>query len=354
MTVKILCIGDPHFKQSNIPEVELFIERMTNLAIETEPDLIVILGDLLDEHERIHTIPLNKAYEFVNKMRAITKTYVLVGNHDMINHLQFLTENHWMNGMKEWMDVTIVDKTLTEIIKGEKLVFLPYVAPGRFIEALNTLEEGWKDASIIFPHQEFFGCKMGAIVSEEGDKWDLDYPNIVSGHIHLNQTPQENVYYPGSSMQHAFGESEKNIIAFLKLKDKEYELEEIDLKLPRKKIVYMDVDTADDYTIPEKSEDKIKVSISGVYEEFKTFKKTKKYKELINKGIKVVFKPKRSEQKMKNESLSKIIDGTKTSSNFKEIITDIIASNKDPYLFEVFEFIINDNVIGSDDIIFLE
>lgn len=354
MPVNILAVGDPHFKNSNIPEVELFIEKMEKLASELEPDLIVILGDLLDEHERIHTIPLNKAYEFINKMRAISKTYVLVGNHDMINHLQFLTENHWMNAMKEWVDVTIVDTVICEIIKGEKLIFAPYVAPGRFIEALSTLEEEWKDASIIFPHQEFFGCKMGAIISEEGDKWDLDYPNIVSGHIHLNQTPQKNIYYPGSSMQHAFGESEKNIIPFLKIENKKYELEEIDLKLPRKKILYMDVDSVDDYTIPEKSEDKIKVSISGVYEEFKTFKKTKKYKELVKKGVKVVFKPKRSEQKMKNESLSKIIEDTNESSNFKEIISNIISTNKDPYLFEVYEFIINDNIVKSDDIIFLE
>ena len=69
---------------------------------------------------------------------------------------------------------------------------------------------------IIFSHQEFSGCKMGAIISIEGDKWSLDYPHIVSGHIHSRQIPQKNIYYPGAAMQHAFGESEKNIIAFLK------------------------------------------------------------------------------------------------------------------------------------------
>ena len=42
-------------------------------------------------------------------------------------------------------------------------------------------------------------------------------PFILSGHIHSNQKLQRNIYYPGSSMQHAFGESDRNIIAFVNL-----------------------------------------------------------------------------------------------------------------------------------------
>ena len=56
---------------------------------------------------------------------------------------------------------------------------------------------------------------MGAIISVEGDKWSLKFPNVISGHIHERQIPQKNIYYPGSAMQHAFGESKKNIIAHL-------------------------------------------------------------------------------------------------------------------------------------------
>ena len=63
----ILIIGDPHIKIDNIPEVDLFIERVTKLAKEKKPDLIVILGDIMHEHERLHTIPLNKSFEFIKK-----------------------------------------------------------------------------------------------------------------------------------------------------------------------------------------------------------------------------------------------------------------------------------------------
>ena len=98
---KILCIGDPHFKNSNLIEVEKFIVKITELARQKQPDFIVILGDLLHEHERLFTIPLNKATEFIDKMRNIAPTFILVGNHDMINHKQFLTKNHWLNSFEK-------------------------------------------------------------------------------------------------------------------------------------------------------------------------------------------------------------------------------------------------------------
>ena len=86
----------------------------------------------------------------------------------------------------------------------------------------------------------------------------------------------------------------------------------------------------------------IKLSLNGNYEEFKTFKKTKKYKELVKQGVKVVFKPKKKDIKIKNEKLSKIInDNTEDLANFSKIISEIILDEKDPYLSEVYELIVN-------------
>jgi DNA repair exonuclease SbcCD nuclease subunit len=263
----VLFIGDPHIQIDNIPEVELCMEKLVLVAKEKMPTFIVIAGDLLHTHERLHTTPLNKCYEFINVMRNISTTYVLVGNHDYENNSQFLSTNHWMNGLKEWKNVIIVDKVILEIINDRKFIFVPYVSPGRFQEALyktfNDEKVEWLNADCIFAHQEFFGCKMGAIISVEGDKWPVEYPNIISGHIHSRQKPQENIYYPGSMLQHAFGESTKNIIAYLSFKKSVgYDLEEIDLELPRKKIIYMDVESVDDYKVLD-TQDKIKITVSG-------------------------------------------------------------------------------------------
>ena len=88
--VSVIAIGDPHFMTKNIPEVELFIIKSLELIESRSPDFIVVLGDLLHEHERIHTITLNKAYGYIDKLRMLAKTFILIGNHDMINNQQFL------------------------------------------------------------------------------------------------------------------------------------------------------------------------------------------------------------------------------------------------------------------------
>lgn len=345
MTTSIF-IGDPHFQVGNIIEVDIFLEKITELAEKRKPDFIVIGGDLLHTHERLHTTALNKAYELVDRMRKISYTYVLVGNHDLENNQQFLTERHWMNGMKEWENVTIVDKTICNYVNNEKFVFVPYVPPGRFQDALNILSEPWSDSACIFAHQEFAGCKMGAIVSVEGDRWPEDYPEVISGHIHSRQFPQPNIYYTGAAMQHAFGESEKNIIACLTFNiDGTYIKDEVDLKLPRKKIIYKDVKDLEDY-IPPETEDKIKVTVSGEYEEFKALKKTKKYKKLVKEGVKVVFKPKKLEIQQKSEKRQELEGNT----DFKGILNTIVNNQGDPYLSQAFELVLNGK---ETDVIFL-
>lgn len=345
--INIIVIGDIHFKTSNIIQSELYIEKITKLIENKNPDFVILLGDILDTFEKVHVSPLNKAYELINDIRKFCKVYIIVGNHDMVNIKQFLTTNHWMNAMKEWNNVIIVDKVIKEIIKNHKFIFSPYIYNGEFINALNTLgdETEWYDASCIFAHQEIFNCKMGAFLSVEGDKWDINYPNLISGHIHENQKLQENVYYPGASMDDSYGNT-KNIIAYITFNDenKNYDLEEIDLNLPKKKLIYMDIDKVDDFVISDETQDHIKISIHGDYNEFKTFKKSKKYKELRNKDIKIVFKPKKIETKIKNEKLSKIIENnTENTNDFYKIINDIIEEQDDIYLKEIFNDIFNIN-----------
>ena len=345
--IKVLFIGDPHIQVSNLQEVEIFLERMLKLAKETSPHFIVVAGDILHTHERLHTLALNKAYEMVHKLRKITKTYILVGNHDLCNNQQFLTSNHWMNGMKEWENVVIVDKVEYLELGGCKFVFVPYVPPGKFLKALNTISDPWQKASCIFAHQEFAGCKMGAIISEDGDKWSEELPLVVSGHIHSRQKIQKNIYYSGSAMQHAFGESEKNVLPILTFTEDGYTLKEVDLQLPRKKIVYVDVKDIDTYD-QKPTEDKVKLTVSGSYEEFKAVKKTKKYKELVKKGLKIVFKPKKIDRVEKLDKDFKTDD-----TNFNNILKLLIDKEKNPYLLQSYEKIINDKKIEIADILIL-
>lgn len=344
--LSVIAIGDPHFQVSNIPEVNMFVDILEKLCLERQPELIVILGDLLHTHERLHTMPLNLAVDFVERMSKISPTIVLVGNHDMCNNQQFLTSNHWMNALKTMDNVEVADTVLYRNKNGVKMIFCPYVPPGRFEEALNTCEKNWKKMDAIFCHQEFYGCKMGAIVSIEGDKWAEENPEIISGHIHSRQKPQENIYYCGASMMHSFGESEKNIIPVIKLRSgKTFKLEEVDLELPRKKIIYKDVENMDDYTLPENSKDKIKLTLSGNYEEFKAFKKTKKYREITKTGTKVVFKPKKIKkadlEEVKENGEEKDTNISMDETSFIKILYDLVNKEENEHLKEIYESVIS-------------
>jgi hypothetical protein len=124
-------------------------------------------------------------------------------------------------------------------------------------------------------------------------------------------------------------------------------LDEINLKLPRKKIVYMDVENIDSYELPD-TEDKIKITVSGVYDEFKALKKTKKYKKLINDGIKIVFKPKKIDNEKK--MLDTIVDETE----FVTILGEIINQEKNSYLYETYELVVNNKKVTHDNVIYIE
>ena len=55
----IAAIGDTHFRVDNISIVDTLIGELLKNLQEQSPDLIVLLGDILHDHERLHTIALN-------------------------------------------------------------------------------------------------------------------------------------------------------------------------------------------------------------------------------------------------------------------------------------------------------
>lgn len=210
------------------------------------------------------------------------------------NNQQYLTSNHAFNSFKKIPNVTVCDRVIMRTINNMKFIFCPYVPPERFEEALCTLEDKgrrWDDAECIFAHQEFYGCRFNPVMtSTEGDIWPENYPLVVSGHIHNEQRLQSNIYYTGSSMQHAFGETANKTIAFLTFKENEkFTLKKIDLEMRKKKIVYMDVDKADLYK--QQPNTLVKLVLKGRPEEFKVFRRGQAYKELQKQGIAVSFSP---------------------------------------------------------------
>ena len=350
MTLNILCIGDIHIQTNNTQDIKVFTDKLyeyIKLNID-KIDIIVLMGDILHTHERLHTIPFNIATSLFEELSKFKPLYVLVGNHDYINNSQFLTNNHWMNCFKRKNNIFIVDNVFLCNHNNLNIIMCPYVPDGRFIEALNTINKlnDWKSADCILAHQLFDGVKMGAIVTENVEKWDENYPLLISGHIHDKQQIQDNLYYTGSSMQHAFGESHDKTICLVKI-DTSVNIEEIDLNLPKKQILYYDIENIDP-SINNENEKEIhkllgildtpnihyKITISGNFEQFKIFKKNQLFLKLQKNGTKVIFKNKLADilnQKHLLKSTCNNIEIQKDiiqNTSFKNILHELLENDK--------------------------
>lgn len=215
--MKALIIGDPHFREGFVTDMEIFIDGVLDVVDSQRGDLdmIVVLGDVMDRHGILHQKPFHQACRFLIELSKRLPTYCLIGNHDFDIPSKYLPENHPFRVMT-WTKIpnlTIVDKPL----RVGNIAFIPYVPPGMFSKALSEINVD--NLGLIFAHQEFLGCKIGRLISEVGDPWPMEnfgqHPFVVSGHIHDYQMHGENIMYTGTPIQVNYGESEKRGICKL-------------------------------------------------------------------------------------------------------------------------------------------
>lgn len=288
--MKIYVIGDPHFKSKNALETNEMVTKIYTSIIEEKPDFVVVLGDVLDTHETIHVGPLCRATDFLFQLSKMSKhLFVLVGNHDRPNNSVFLTQESPFNACKSWENTTIVDTVLEKKIEDKDYLFLPYVPTGRLNEALSSVgitSENINKFDIVFAHQEFKGCNMGMITSNEGDPWDAAWPLCISGHIHDFQVLQPNLIYPGTPIQHGFGDSANKAVMILesdKIEDPnpiKYSYRRINLNLPKKLTVHITSEELVDYVLPENSF--VKLIVTGESDKVREVMKLDKVKQLLS------------------------------------------------------------------------
>ena len=302
----ILLIGDPHFKVSNPLESRQFHDEvLKNIKnLEKQIDFIVILGDILDTHEKIHMQPFCRAINFLKMVATFKRTFVLIGNHDRINNNVYMTDEHPFSSLKGSIDnLVIVDKTYFE----EGFCFVPYVPNGRFLEAIG---DNLERSDCFFAHQEFSGCKMGGIISENGDEWDEKFPPVFSGHIHDHQIPQKNIIYTGTPFQHSFGDDEDKGIFLLKFENESsWELQKIELEIIKKKSVTMNISEFKDYKIPKNC--LLKIGFVGDPVLIKKIVETKEIRSKIDKN--------KIKYRIIDKGSKKIINNGKTNNFFENL-----------------------------------
>lgn len=276
--MNILVIGDPHFKNNNEIESNQMCDRIYQLVLEKKPDIIVNLGDSLDTHSIVHMYPLRRAIQFFHKLSQMCQhLFIIIGNHDRPNNTCFLTDDSPFLPCKQWANTTVVDKVHIY----NDIVFVPYVPNGRFMEALKTvdIDEGnVNNYRLFFAHQEFKGCKMGAISSVNGDEWGHEWPLCVSGHIHEYQRPQSNILYPGTPFQLSYGMPPSKGVLFLNTDDLSKQTF-IDLGLPKKLIVHLNPEQLAKYKVLDDSF--VKIICKGDSKVIKEIIKLESVKELL-------------------------------------------------------------------------
>jgi len=333
--IKIVFIGDIHIKFTNLIEIDKLEHEVVKYCNVSPPTYFILGGDILDTHERVNTQLLNRAYDLIRSFRRIAPVYVIVGNHDYINNQQFLTSEHWMNGMKEWNDVFVVDKPMViELNNDLKFLLVPYVPNGRFVEAVETVVTDWKTMTCVFAHQEIRGCKMGAITSTDGDVWDDEWPMIISGHIHERQSIGLNVLYPGSAVNHSYSSDNQGVSEFkFDKKVRGYSEFKIDIKLEKKKTFYRTISDVDEEDLKKMTATFTKnhrLALDGEMKDIAFFKKTQTYKDLTKKGVKIVFQ----KRKINEDKSPNTHDPSRVARCcvFNTILSDLVKKEEDAHL----------------------
>ena len=330
---RILLFGDLHFKIDNILQMKQYMFQVDYwIKYNHIPDVFILLGDILHYHERLHTAALNQFYDSFSMIRKYNRPIIiLVGNHDMINHKQYLTTNHWMNVLKNIPNVYIIDSTQLFHIDSFTFGCVPYVPNGTFKDAIQMVQHHWEyqhhsfirveeplhpNVDMYFAHQEFKGCCMGFISSETGDEWDESLPRVLSGHIHQKQI-LNNIYYVGSAIQSGSYGGEYGLFSELCIHDVQIakntshvlkheslfletylHLHFYKVSIPQHIVKTYSIEKCTeelnhliDLSLQKDICESLKINVKSSIEDFKLFKQTNTYKTLQKYNIHITLKP---------------------------------------------------------------
>lgn len=195
---RMLFVGDPHFDETNTTTTNILHKETLSLIKSYRPHAVVVMGDILDRYESVKTPVQRRAVKFLEDIAKVSYLIVLMGNHDIRNHEDYLSRVHGFAALDNWDNTLLVDVPKSTVVGGLKILALPYVPKGRFLEAVSDYGFAVQDFDLVLSHQEYRGARMGGgVISEDGDPWLPMYPLNISGHIHDHAWPQENLCYVG-------------------------------------------------------------------------------------------------------------------------------------------------------------
>ena len=320
--MKILVIGDPHFKPSNRLETDVLHSQSVKQARKHNVEIIVVLGDTLDAFEKINSKVLRRASDFLADLSEIAPLYVLIGNHDLPNNNSPCSLDHPFTQFARCSErIQIIDKpTLSR-----EFLFVPYLPPNTFRESISEFS-GYK---LVFSHQEFAGCVYhGGESSQVEESWPEDQVLNISGHIHKQQMIGENLFYTGTPYQVNFGETDHKGIFLLDSESKK--IERLRLSgMPRKrtlKISYDEFMALENRYMEDGPRLRIFIRCASVDEEAHV-KETSRYKKFRRAGV--ILRTESSSKSEQEEILVSKLDMTK---RFVPSLTEYLSEKGEIYV----------------------
>ena len=245
--MSLLISGDLHFKPSNERQTSIILHDIMNIISTRLIIAVILLGDILDNHEKINMECYNRACDFFELILSTgVQLFVLIGNHDRSNNKVYMTNRHPFRGYCNLPNIKIIDRCYIHEIPLKsigvnndfviKLCFVPFVPDGMYLQALSDCNIDIMDISIFFSHSEFDGCKINKLTKSKCDVWRLEYPLNLSGHIHDEEQVQDNLIYLGTPYQQKYGDSTDKGLFLMDLTTGEYKLEKIKTSVPIKVI----------------------------------------------------------------------------------------------------------------------
>jgi predicted phosphodiesterase len=306
---KILVIGDLHIKANNISDIQSLTLQIKELIVKNNYSFVVLLGDTLDSHERMHMVVYNYAVNFITDLCKITRVFLLIGNHDRVNNTDFQSNIHPFVGLQYTPNLHIIHRAQKFQIQNFKYIFVPYVPVGSFDSALQSIETEihinsdnldlsdmveldtgiLNNVSVVFAHQEFKGVNLNNKKSNSSDVWILNNPLLISGHIHEYSKLQPNLIYTGTPIQHTFAENPDKSVSELIVSKNEVNHNRIYLQNRKKITVNIQYNEISNFDICNYLDSYIKLIINGTNSELKSLVKNTFIEKLSLAGVKIKY-----------------------------------------------------------------
>ena len=184
--MKVIRVGDPHVKHTNLEESQKIIDFAIEKALEHEAHCIEFLGDLFHTHAIVRQEVLDFWFNNFQKIKNLHIAVVaLVGNHDVQNIKNPQTMNA-LNVFKEMPYVTIVDKPLKST--ESNVLYMPYYYDVDLY--IKDVHKYANNAGCLVTHMTI--AKDNNVLGYYDDHAidpDLlpNFRQIISGHIHTSQ-----------------------------------------------------------------------------------------------------------------------------------------------------------------------